>query len=222
MKTVNGIQVYSSLTEILDPQHTALLVVDMQNDEVSSQGWFAQQGRDVSQIQTIIPAMRKMIDVARQSNVPVVFIEQTTLPDNRSDPPGWLYFKTRDGRQRTDYTLDGSWGQQTIDELGPIPTDIRVRKHRPSAFHLTNLDLILRAQGVDSVAVCGNVTQGCVLATSLDAAFHNYYTVLVADCVQSFSQEQHENALRFLASRYDFVTSEGGADIWRTARQGAA
>ena len=60
-----------------------------------------------------------------------------------------------------------------------------------------------------------------MLATTLDASFHNYFTVLVEDCVQSFSQEQHENALRFLRSRYDLKTAEDVRQAWQHARETA-
>src|SRR5579859_9991 len=114
MREVNGVSVYDSITEILSPAHTALLVVDMQNDGCHPDGWWAKQGRDVSRVLEVIPRVQKLIGAARRAAVLVVFIEQTTLPDNGSDPPAWLYFKTRDGRRRTDYTLDGSWGQRTV------------------------------------------------------------------------------------------------------------
>ena len=220
MREVNGVFIFSTVAEIIDSAHAALLIVDMQNDECSSDGWFAEQGRDVSHVGAIVPRIRELIDGARAAAVPVIFIEQTTLPANRSDPPAWLYFKTRDGRTRTDYDLDGTWGQETVAELGKQQTDIVVRKNRPSAFHLTNLDVILRAHGVQSVVICGNTTQGCVLATTLEASFHDYYTVLVEDCVQSFDQEQHDIALRFLCSRYDVVPAAQVLDTWRVAAEG--
>jgi hypothetical protein len=44
MKNVNGVQIFSELAEIVDPAHTALLVVDVQNDLVLPEGWFARNG----------------------------------------------------------------------------------------------------------------------------------------------------------------------------------
>lgn len=214
MRTVNGTPVYSTVEEILDPSRTALLLVDMQNDMCHPDGWFSRQGRDGAAIRSTVPALARLLDGARRSGALPVFIEQTTLPDNRSDPPGWLYFKTRDGRERTDYTLEGSWGQAVLDELRPAPGEIVVKKHRPSAFHATSLDLILRARGVESVLVGGCVTQGCVLATTLGASFSGYYTVVCADGVQSHNRRQHEVAMEFLGSRYDFVTHTQALARW--------
>lgn len=208
MKLVNGVKVFSELGEILSPSHTALLVVDMQNDGCLPEGWMARQGRDVSRITAMIPTLQRLLGAARTAGVKVVFVQQTTLPDNGSDPPAWLYFKTRDGRTRTDYMLDGTWGHELLECLEPRPGEVRVKKHRPSAFHLTALDPLLKSAGVRSVVVCGTITQGCVLATTLDASFHDYYTVVAEDCTQSYSQELHETALAFLRSRYDVVSAE--------------
>src|SRR5262249_32126774 len=123
-----------------------------------------------------------------------------------------------DGRRRVDYTLDGSEGQEVIAELDPRAGEARVKKHRPSSFHETELDSLLRERGVETVVVMGTITQGCVLATTLDASFHDYYVVLAEDCVQSFSSHLHDVALEFMSSRYDVVpspriVSEGG---WRS------
>lgn len=222
MKRINGVPVYDGLGEILDPRHTALLVVDVQNDMCRSDGWMARQGRDVGAIQAAVPRIAQLVAAARECGVTVVLIEQTTLSDNASDSPAWLYFKTRDGRRRTDYTLDGSWGQQTLEEIGRAPGDLVVRKHRPSAFHATTLDLLLRARGVESVAVCGTITQGCVQATVMDASFHDYYVVVAGDAVQSFSQELHANALTFLRSRYDVADGTEIAALWRRQAAGGA
>lgn len=216
MKTVNGVILFSELGEIVRPEHTALLVVDMQNDMCRSDGWMASNGRDVAAITSMVPRLIALLESARLARVHVVYVQQTTLPGNASDSPAWLYFKTRDGRTRTDYTLDGAPGHRILDELAPRPGETIVKKFRPSAFHETSLDLLLRAAGIESVVVCGVITQGCVLATLLDASFHGYYTVLAEDCVQSYDQEQHENALRFARSRYDVAPSNTivGAGGW--------
>lgn len=219
MKTVNDIEVFSELREIVDPRHTALIVVDVQNDLVLPEGWFARNGKDVSRVFGIVPRVADLVRTARAAGVFPVFMEQTTLPHNASDPPAWLYFKTRDGRTRTDYALRGTWGQQTVDAL-EVGDDLRIEKLRPSSFHDTPLNNVLQARGIKSVLICGTITQGCVQATVLSASFHNYYTVLVEDCVQSFSAELHENAMTFMRSRYDMTTIAQLRSIWGLPAEG--
>ena len=214
MKTVNGVEVFSEVSEMLEPAHTALLVVDVQNDGCLPDGWFAKHGKDVSRMEQIFGPIERLIGASRESGALTVFIEQTTLKDNQSDTPYWLYFKTRDGRSETDYTLEGSWGRKTIDRLAPMEGEPIVYKNRPSAFFQTNLDLILKARGIKSVLVCGTITQGCVLATILDASFHGYYTVFARDAVQSYNLELHEVALTLLSSRYDNVLADEAVALW--------
>ena len=216
-ESFDSVPVYRSLAEILDPAHTALLVIDMQNDFCDERGWWSQQGRSVGAIQGIIPRIQALLGAARQAGCTVVFVEQVTLPDNRSDPPAWLCFKTRDGRRRTDYALSDSWGQHTIAQMGRLPSEMVVHKHRPSSFHLTTLDLILQGRGIESVLITGTVTQGCVLSTAYDASFHNYYTVVVGDAVAGYSRELHAAALALLAARYDVLATARVVALWQAS-----
>jgi ureidoacrylate peracid hydrolase len=213
MREVGGIRFFSDLAEIVAPQHTALLVVDMQNDFVSAGGHFARHGRDVSRIQAVIPAIRELLAAARRAGVLIIYTQQLTLPYLASDTPAWVYFKTRDGKT-PDYTMRGTWGADFVEELAP-PTDVQViEKFRPSAFHRTSLDEALRAHGIQSVVVAGCLTQGCVQATVTDASYHDYYAVVVKDAVQSTSAPLHDNALAFLGSRYDLISVSKLAGLW--------
>ena len=108
----------ADFTKIVDPKHTALLMIDMQNDFCSPKGKFAQAGRAADSIIEIVPACRKLLEAARQANVFVVHIQQSTLPGEQSDNGGWIAFKTRDGKAPT-YATVNTWGWQHIEELAP-------------------------------------------------------------------------------------------------------
>ena len=213
MREVGGVRFFSDLGEIVAPAHTALLVVDMQNDFVATRGHFARFGRDVTRIQAIIPPIRELLETARRAGVLIIYTRQLTLPDLASDTPAWVYFKTRDGKS-PDYTLRGTWGAEFVDELAPAPDVQIIEKFRPSAFHRTKLDETLREHGIQSVVVAGCLTQGCVQATVTDASYHDYYAVVAADAVQSTSAALHDNALAFLGSRYDLVPTSELARLW--------
>jgi nicotinamidase-related amidase len=90
-----------------------------------------------------------------------------------------------------------------------------VKKHRSSAFVHTNLDKILRVNGIETVIVCGVVTQGCVESTVRDASFYDYYVVLVEDCVATTSHQLHEASLLVMKSRYDVVAAEALISFWQ-------
>ena len=212
MKTVAGRTIPSSPDELLDPSRCALLVIDVQNDFLADDGHFGRHGRDVARMRRVLPALRELIDAARSGGARVVFVQQSTLPDGASDSDAWLYFKTRDGKS-PDYTLAGSWGEE-LYELQPREEELRVRKFRPSAFHGTDLAADLRAVGVETVVACGVLTQGCVLATTLDASFNDFYAVVAREAVAGPSDELHEVALTFLGSRYDCLTNDRIVRAW--------
>lgn len=216
MKTVSGRTIPSSTGELLDPARCALLVIDLQNDFLSDEGHYARHGRDVARMRRILPALHELIGAARSSGARVVFVQQSTLPDGASDSDAWLYFKTRDGKS-PDYTLAGTWGEELYG-IEPLEDEPRIRKFRPSAFHGTELARILGEMGVETVVTSGVLTQGCVLATTLDASFNDFYTVVARDAVAGPSAELHEVALTFLSSRYDCLAN---AEIVRSWASGA-
>jgi nicotinamidase-related amidase len=138
-----------------------------------------------------------------------------TLADGASDSPSWIRLKMRasgnaDGSrpQIWSFALEGTWGADFIAELKPKSRDIVVSKLRSSAFYNTNLDLVLRSKGVQTVLVCGCTTEGCVESTVRDAGFHDYFPVVVTDCVGSDVRELHEASLRVMSAyRADIATT---------------
>lgn len=218
MRTVGPVEFWDTLGEILRPGRCALLVVDMQNDFCSPDGHFARNGQNVTAIHDMVPRLAQFLEGARQVGIPVVYVQQTTLSNYASDSPAWMYYKTRGSRPPADFAMDGSWGHQIIRELAPDKGELVVRKHRPTAFHMTDLDLVLRNMRVETVVATGCVTEGCLLATVRDASFHDYYVVVVEDCVQSVNQEQHEIALRMMCAKYDVLTSGQVLEFWSSAR----
>jgi len=218
MRQIEGIAFYDRIEEIVAPAHTALIVVDMQNDFCTPGGHFARHGRDVARIGVVVPRIQGLIASARRAGVMVVYTKQVTLPGRASDTPAWLYFKTRDGKS-PDYTIAGTWGAEFIEPLRPGPDVTVVEKHRPSAFLRTDLDRILREHDIEAVVVAGCLTQGCVQATTTDASYHDYYAVVAGDCVESTSAALHDNAMAFLRSRYDVLGADEIAAIW--AREAA-
>ena len=214
MKEMNGKRVASSLEEVLDPQHTALILVDPQNDFCADEGAFAKVGKDISLCKGILPRLRLILEAARRCGVFVVFTQQVTLPDGLSDSPAWLYRKSKAHRS-IDYCIADTWGCRILDDLAPMRGEVVVEKHRPSAFTGTDLDLVLRSNSIVSVAVVGVVTEGCVESTARDASFHDYHVVYVGDCMASTSQEIHEATLKIAVHRgHDVILSGTVLDIW--------
>jgi len=66
------------------------------------------------------------------------------------------------------------------------------------------------------------ITQGCVESTARDAMFHDYYTVVMEDCVATYSRDLHEASLKVMRSRFDVLPSGELIEIWRGARRANA
>lgn len=133
-----------------------------------------------------------------------------------------MAFKTRDGKAPT-YTTVNTWGWEHIDVLKPYndpPEGGRyyepiVVKFRPDGFLHTPLDLILRANRIESVVCCGCTTEGCVLATVMGAAFHNYYTCVAEDAVATSVEGAQEHAIWLMKKRYIVRGTETIVACWK-------
>jgi nicotinamidase-related amidase len=222
---VNGKTVLTELHEIAAPGHTALVVVDMQNDLVNEDGAFARQGADVSAYGQMVPRLRGLIDAAREAGVLVVFVRATTLPNDLSRSPAQILFELRMKESyahpladRFEWCLAGTRGHAVVDALGARPDDLTVDKHRSSAFVGTNLDVVLRSNAIRTVVVTGCTTEGCVDSTVRDAGFLDYYPVVPRDCVASDNPKLHDAAMLILEAYRAVVTdSPALARAWRGA-----
>jgi nicotinamidase-related amidase len=224
MKILGGIEVLTELQEIVDPRHTALLVVDVQHDFCSPDGVAGKLGRDLSIIQPAIPRIARIVDEARRFGALVVFIQNVWLPGNRSTGGSWLRFSMHAScvNPEQGWTTLDSWGARILPETGVRPDDIIVQKYRSSAFFGTQLATILRANRIRSVVCVGFVTEGCLESTARDAMFHDYYTVVASDCVGTFKKELHEAALTVLRVRCDVVESSAVLAAWQGTPRAAA
>ena len=76
MKTIHGVEVLTEIEELVDPASTAMIVIDMQNEEVSEEGKYATDGEtDVSPARAIIPNIQRLLDAARGAGVLVTYAE---------------------------------------------------------------------------------------------------------------------------------------------------
>ncbi|WP_139306851.1 cysteine hydrolase family protein [Modestobacter sp. DSM 44400] len=221
MIIIEGKEVLTELAELVDPAHTALLLVDMQRDFVEPDGVFGSLGVDLSIYAAMRPRLAALLTAARHAGVLVVHIQNTTLPGRRSDSPAQLRFNLRmlaparrDGPPLR-YTVAGTAGEQFVEELAPRPEELVVHKHRSSAFWGTDLELLLRSNGVRTVVVGGCTTEGCVESTARDAMFCDLYVVLAEDCVGSDDRAQHDASLFLMRHRFDLATGQAVADTWR-------
>jgi nicotinamidase-related amidase len=217
---IDGKRVYTELTELVEPSHTALVVIDMQKDFCSREGSFAKQGLDLSPYESMVPRLARLLEAARSSDVTVIHLQMTSLPGHRIESPAQIRFNMLQrpvgGSKPVSltYTVAGTEGHQIIPELSPLASEFIVPKYRSSGFWGTNLDMILGSNGLETVIVTGCTTEGCVESTARDALFNDYYVVVAEDCVASDLAEQHEASLVLMRKRFDVVTSDAIRAVW--------
>lgn len=223
MITLKGKQVYSELHELVKPDHTALVIVDMCNEPTHNKGYFHRKGAKLDAVAAVVEPIAQLRDIARQAGVLVVHVVQATLPDGRGDSPAWLRMKylayklTEDDGPNDDYCIEGTWGAEVNERLAPRDGEIVVKKHHASAFAGTDLDMILRANGIETVVVVGTSTYGCLLHTVMDASSMDYYTVVGRDVSAGPNSQLHEAALAVMSARYDMADAKELDTIWSDA-----
>jgi nicotinamidase-related amidase len=165
----------------------AIVVVDMLKDNVDldSPYGIGDEGRK------IIPNIQRLLKFAREKNIPVVFANDSFLPDD-------FLFK---GRLKP-HCIQGTVGAEVIDELKPHQGDLILPKRKMSAFFKTGLEDTLRARGVDTIVVCGISTPGCVMSTAIDALMNDFYVLVLEDCCAAPRRPEHENAIKVLRSAH--------------------
>ena len=94
--------------------------------------------------------------------------------------------------------VKGEWGAEIVDALSPQEGDVVVEGKRGlDTFATTNLDFILRARGITTIALGGFLTNCCVESTMRTGYEKGYEVITLSDCVAATSAEEHENAISF-------------------------
>jgi nicotinamidase-related amidase len=224
MIVVEGKSIYSEPYELVDPTHTALVLVDMQKDFAEPDGAFGQLGVDLSAYGQLRKNLSALLERARDSSVMVVHIQMTTLPERKSDSPSQIRFNMRMHQEfrrsgpPLRYTVVGTPGHEFLEEFGPRQGEFVVQKSRSSAFWGTNLDQILKSNGVTSLVVTGLTTEGCVESTARDAQFNDYYVVIAPECVASDDPAQHDASMLLMRNRFDIISQREIEGVWSKHR----
>lgn len=205
-----------SLDEQLDPAHTALVLVDIQNDFVHPDGALVRAQPagfgDGSLLPTMVANARRLLLAARSAGVLCAFVQMLGDDVYQSAPQRALQLRRRAeaGEQWAEAgasVLEGTWGADFYEDLRPVesPRELVVRKYRYSAFAGTNLDLVLRSNGIKTLVLCGDATSGCVESTTRDGFFHDYYVVTASDACADFDLDRHEASLRKVDGSFGYV-----------------
>jgi maleamate amidohydrolase len=164
----------------------AVVVVDMQAAFTEPSG---------ERMSPVLAATGRLLEAARARQVPVFY---TVMHVPSLDAVNLRWRTTHDLRP----FLPGRPSARIDDRIAPQAGDVLVAKPHASAFFGTDLHARLAAAGADTVLVTGTSTSGCVRATAIDAAAHDFHSVVVEDCVYDPRPFSREAALWDLADRY--------------------
>jgi ureidoacrylate peracid hydrolase len=186
--------------EHADLGKSALIVVDMQNDFCHENGSGGRNGGSTTHQQSIVPAMQNLIDAMHHADLPVFFIK--TTHDKTTNTPSWV---ARQRNRAVPTCVTGTWGTEYYG-VAPVEGDIEVIKHRYSAFIRTELELKLRALGVETLLMTGVATNGCVESTLRDGFMLDFFVLLITDGTAGGSPAAFEASLRNVSRHFGWLT----------------
>jgi nicotinamidase-related amidase len=191
-----------------DPKRTAVVLIEFQNDFTSEGGALHGAVQDVMERTGMLDNARRLVDAARGAGATIVHAPITFVPgygEISEHPYGILK-----GVVDSTAFVKGEWGAEIIDSLAPQQGDVVVEGKRGlDTFATTNLDFILRARGIDTIALGGFLTNCCVESTMRTGYEKGYKVITLLDCVAATSAEEHDNAIKFDFPMFsDVMTSE--------------
>ena len=154
----------------------ALLIIDMQKDFVLPGAPAMIHGALAT-----VPRIKEVLEWFRAKRDPVFHI----VREYRADGSDIEISRREAFLAGPPYAVPGTEGVEIIDELAPITGEYRVVKPRFSAFFGTELELILKRLGVESVVVCGTQYPNCIRATAFDALSYGYPTTVITDATSA-------------------------------------
>lgn len=162
----------------------AIIVVDMLND-------FVYGALTCDRGKAIVPATARLLEAAREKGVPVIFSNDAHLRNIDRELAIW-----------GDHAIAGTPGAEVIPELKLSEGDYVVPKRRYSGFFQTDLDILLKELGVQTVVMAGLHTHMCVRHTSADAFSLGYDVVVAKEATDSFTEEDYLGGLAYLKTCY--------------------
>jgi nicotinamidase-related amidase len=176
---------------------TALLIMDVQQGIVDRAGGAPEY----------LAALGGALMAARQAGIPVIYVAVGFRAGYPEVSPRNKSFGAIAGTGRF---ADGDPAREVQPAVAPAPGDVVVTKRRVSAFAGSDLEVVLRAQGIGHLVLAGIATSGVVLSTLRQAADLDYQLTVLADGCLDADPEVHQVLLEKVFPRQAEVTSITG------------
>ena len=161
-------------------QKSALLVMDMQMGILPN----------YPNVDVLVKNVSQAIAMARTKGIPVMYVTLNFRPGAPEISSNNKGFASR-GRER--FTAEFLKNFSEIHpSLAPREDDILITKRRVSAFTGSDLEVVLRSQGINHLILCGVSTSGIVLSTTREAADKDYKITILSDCCGDSDEEVHK------------------------------
>ncbi len=205
-------QILTDLKTKITPAHSALLIIDMQNDFCAPGGYINRvKNKDVSASAAVAARINAVLDAARAADVLVVWVRAIYDAKYLVSP---MLAKQQELGITDGLCSEGSWGAEFFG-VKPAADEFVIDKHRYSAFSGTKLDNLLREHGIRTLVLTGVATNVCIESTMRDGFMNGYYIVVPQDCVGSHSQDLHEATLKNVRLTFgDVPQSNELVDLW--------
>ncbi|KPI41159.1 Allophanate hydrolase [Cyphellophora attinorum] len=209
-----------------EPEHTALVIIDVQRDFVDPNGFGAIQcGNDeiFSSVRSIVPAIKSALGAARKLGLHVIHTREGHRPDlsdlaatkrdrQMKAPSGHHTIGIGDEGPMGRLLVQGEYGHDIIDELRPLPDEPVIDKPGKGSFWNTTLHRTLMARGITHLLICGVTTECCVTTTAREANDRGFECCILTDCTSGFNAVSVDVSLNMFCS-YDglfgFVAKSG-------------
>jgi len=179
----------------IQPNNTALLVIDMERDFLDERAVQETPGG-----RALIPTINQLSAWARAHGLPVIFTLEMHRPDH-SDYGIELEYDPV-------HCLEGTAGCTLVAGLETSPGDHRITgKRRYDSFHGTDLDLLLRSRRIENLVCCGVTTHVCVMSTVFTARHLDYRVLLARDAVAAVSPDHQAAALLCMSDVFAYITT---------------
>ncbi|MDB5522377.1 MAG: Cysteine hydrolase [Rhizobium sp.] len=196
----------------LDPDHTALVVIDMQRDFIERGGFGDSLGNDVARLEAIIPVVSGLIGLFRKQGWLVIHTREVHKPDLSDCPPskirrGNAPLKIGETGAMGRLLVRGEPGNQIVDSLAPIAGEIVIDKPGKGMFWATGLEEMLKGLGTTHLVLAGVTIEVCVQTSMREANDRGFECLLVEDATESYFSE-------FKAAAIEMIVAQGGIVGW--------
>ena len=203
----------------IDVSRSALVIIDMQRDFLEPGGFGAALGNDVSLLKAAVEPIGNVLKAARETGMLVIHTREGHRPDLADAPP----LKVDRGDPATRIGAPGPMGRilvrgepghDIIPELYPIAGEPVIDKPGKGAFYQTDLELMLKNRGIETLMVCGVTTEVCVNTTIREANDRGFRCIALSDGCASYFPDFHAAGLAM-------IKAQGGIFGWVSDSQKA-